>query len=603
MRFSNMKKVATTLLLVLTLVLGLMLSSAFAWTSTAVAQGAIPPPEVPYPLPVMVPNGDILVSIFNGNSWVNAGSIPCDQYLREGDLDLSGLLPATGRYEVCLTQQGGGAAQLDQTLLGGMAPVAVNGVTGGLPVQKLAQRDFDLIDLNQVQELTFPEGGANGTLQIVARIDSVVIDQTPFQFPPADLFHTINANSAFYTYSLDSVKGPLGLSDTDTAPFFKEYCVPVTGHPAGYAYGWVSNDDQNLYAIIDFTPGDTDNDGVDYAKLYAKTGSGVKEFLDASNNPQWGQALFTYTDKVNYQHEVYEIQVPFTAMGITYQSGQQVPIAFAAFGTASAGTLGAPTVTSPISTDITSTAATLGGDVTSDGGASITKRGILYSLTSVNGDPTLGGTGVTEVDDASATTGTFTESVAGLSPGWGYSFVAFATNSAGTAYTSPVSTFTTVGITSTTVSIIDAGTGSAWSGSEVCEAEAYPAATVTGTGVISPDRHGDLLLLQYLHPCLRCHNSCCNPECLPVWRDGSPGEHDQPPVSRHLQLHSRLFGRQQLRCQYIDLRLIHGGQGRYHDHRDRFGEPVGIRPVGDLHGHGVGGGPGVGHPDRHGDLL
>jgi integrase len=40
--------------------------------------------------------------------------------------------------------------------------------------------------------------------------------------------------------------------------------------------------------------------------------------------------------------------------------------------------------------------------------------------------------------------GTFTESATSLSPDTGYSYVAFATNSAGTTYTSPVSTFTTL---------------------------------------------------------------------------------------------------------------------------------------------------------------
>ena len=68
---------------------------------------------------------------------------------------------------------------------------------------------------------------------------------------------------------------------------------------------------------------------------------------------------------------------------------------------------------------------------------------MLYAVTTVNANPTLSGTGVTEVDDAAATTGVFTEPVTGLSGGTGYSFVAFATNSAGTTYTTPVSTFST----------------------------------------------------------------------------------------------------------------------------------------------------------------
>ena len=46
------------------------------------------------------------------------------------------------------------------------------------------------------------------------------------------------------------------------------------------------------------------------------------------------------------------------------------------------------------------------------------------------------------MDDASATVGTFTDSVIGLKGKTTYSFVAFATNYVGTSY-SPVGTFTT----------------------------------------------------------------------------------------------------------------------------------------------------------------
>jgi hypothetical protein len=102
-----------------------------------------------------------------------------------------------------------------------------------------------------------------------------------------------------------------------------------------------------------------------------------------------------------------------------------------------------PTVTTPTATAITATTATLGGDATNDGGGTITQRGVLYARTADNINLQLGGSGVNEVDDASGGTGTFTESVTGLSPDTGYSFVAFATNSVGTTYTSPA-TFTTL---------------------------------------------------------------------------------------------------------------------------------------------------------------
>ena len=100
-----------------------------------------------------------------------------------------------------------------------------------------------------------------------------------------------------------------------------------------------------------------------------------------------------------------------------------------------------PTVTSPTIANVTSTSATLGGDATSDGGATITTCGVVYALTSTNANPQIGGTGVTNLP-TSGTTGVFTVNASSLTPGATYSFEAYATNSVGTSYTS-VSTFTT----------------------------------------------------------------------------------------------------------------------------------------------------------------
>lgn len=100
------------------------------------------------------------------------------------------------------------------------------------------------------------------------------------------------------------------------------------------------------------------------------------------------------------------------------------------------------TVTSPTSANVAGTTATLGGNVTADGGATVTARGVVFAPTSTNSNPQLGGNGVTTAA-GSGTTGVFTVNVTGLSLGTGYSFKAYATNSAGTAYSS-VGTFTTL---------------------------------------------------------------------------------------------------------------------------------------------------------------
>ncbi len=94
-----------------------------------------------------------------------------------------------------------------------------------------------------------------------------------------------------------------------------------------------------------------------------------------------------------------------------------------------------PTVTTPTAIRITAAGATLGGKVTADGGAAITERGVVYSVAATNADPFIGGTGVTKVPVA-GTTGVFTTDVTLLTAGIVYTFKAYATNSAGTGYSS-----------------------------------------------------------------------------------------------------------------------------------------------------------------------
>ena len=87
-----------------------------------------------------------------------------------------------------------------------------------------------------------------------------------------------------------------------------------------------------------------------------------------------------------------------------------------------------PTVTTAAVTDITQTGATAGGDVTSDGGAVITERGVVYSTSA---GPTIDDT---KVLAATAETGAYTVTLTGLASGTKYYVRAYATNSEGTGY-------------------------------------------------------------------------------------------------------------------------------------------------------------------------
>ena len=94
-----------------------------------------------------------------------------------------------------------------------------------------------------------------------------------------------------------------------------------------------------------------------------------------------------------------------------------------------------PTVTTDSVTNITQTTATSGGNVTSDGGATVTVRGVCWN-TSTN--PT---TANSHTTDGSGT-GTFVSNLTGLIPNTFYYIRAYATNSIGTAYGDEL-TFTT----------------------------------------------------------------------------------------------------------------------------------------------------------------
>jgi len=96
----------------------------------------------------------------------------------------------------------------------------------------------------------------------------------------------------------------------------------------------------------------------------------------------------------------------------------------------------APTVTTnTIPSNVTTTGATVGGDVTADGGAIVTERGIVYATTA---NPTTSNSKIT----ITGTTGTFTADLSGLNPNKTYHYRAYATNSIGTSYGSD-QTFTT----------------------------------------------------------------------------------------------------------------------------------------------------------------
>lgn len=135
--------------------------------------------------------------------------------------------------------------------------------------------------------------------------------------------------------------------------------------------------------------------------------------------------------------------------------------------------LTAPTVNTTAVTNITQTSATGGGNVTSDGGATVTARGVCWGTSSgpvVTGNHTNDGSG----------TGSFVSNITGLTGGTLYYVRAYATNSVGTSYGNEL-TFTTLTLPSViTAAITDITQTTATGGGNVIS---EGGATVTARGV------------------------------------------------------------------------------------------------------------------------
>ena len=90
-----------------------------------------------------------------------------------------------------------------------------------------------------------------------------------------------------------------------------------------------------------------------------------------------------------------------------------------------------PTLTTTNVTSLSFSTASSGGNISSDGGAAVTERGIVWSTTST---PIIGGSGVFKAMNGASGIGSFVSTMDALVFGQNYYVRAYATNSMGTAY-------------------------------------------------------------------------------------------------------------------------------------------------------------------------
>lgn len=165
--------------------------------------------------------------------------------------------------------------------------------------------------------------------------------------------------------------------------------------------------------------------------------------IDGSGSGAYSSNITGLTASTTYYVRAYATNISGTAYG------NQI-----SFTTSAAVTL--PSLTTAGISSISSNSAVSGGTISSDGGASVTARGVCWSI---NQNPTISNAHTTD----GTGTGTFTSNITGLNASTTYYVRAYATNSAGTAYgdqksftTSPsatvpsVTTANVTNITSTT---------------------------------------------------------------------------------------------------------------------------------------------------------
>ena len=164
------------------------------------------------------------------------------------------------------------------------------------------------------------------------------------------------------------------------------------------------------------------NPSLDNNLGYTSDGSGTGSFVSNINNLSEGTTYYFRAYAINSEGTGYGMIKEFTTINLEL-----------------------PTVSTNNITNIGTTYATGGGNVSNDGNSSVSARGVCWNT---SGNPTLqNNTGYTTNGSG---TGSFTSSLTGLNENTTYYVAAYATNSEGTAYGS-IKSFTTLNITLPTV--------------------------------------------------------------------------------------------------------------------------------------------------------
>ncbi len=178
-----------------------------------------------------------------------------------------------------------------------------------------------------------------------------------------------------------------------------------------------------------------------------EAGASPRQELYKQQNAFVGTTFYFYVDPGTTENDLLVATSGYTGQVLNYLvRGTSFPVARGVLWGTDCELVQSPdqptTVVLPSYDDVTSSTATLGGDVTGDGSLPLLAVGVVYSRTDDNDYPRIGAFGVTDVPAVSLITGAFTVSATGLSAATNYSFAPYSTNAVGTTYGN-VTTFDT----------------------------------------------------------------------------------------------------------------------------------------------------------------
>ncbi len=286
-------------------------------------------------LTVTVPYGLLIVQVEQDGVWKEVKRLGFTHLFKEENLDLSAFVDEKKPAHVRLVRSGGGKhAHLDVISLGGASPSTL----AGGEIELALKADNDVMPLTERTELTFPAKRDGDTLSLIARVEPEKIGTMPFRYPPENQREELTAAKSFYGYKVGAEKGSFALNGDPTQvdtmkPLFNVHSVPRSGHPEGATMAWVKDDGEKLYIALEFTPDNTVDGPVDYAKVLAVGPKGSKEYKITEVETKWGNAGFTASKRASYRHKFYEFALPLSDVGAT--TGDDLKLAFAAYGTAS----------------------------------------------------------------------------------------------------------------------------------------------------------------------------------------------------------------------------------------------------------------------------